>query len=1041
MLACAALMAILVGPAREASAAPQDIANLRLATWNMQGATNGRDSKWTAGVTQLVRGSTDRAVLPSNIVALQEAGSSPPPTVQNGVPEVRARSGNLTVTESLWQPGSTDEYRYVYFMETDPTGHRVNLAMVTDRVAEEVVIIPPGLSNGESRESFGVRFGTTWFFTLHALSGSGNDGPGLLRNIAAAAGGNSWVALGDFNRDPVRLYRDMPLDGNGNRIGVVTNTGQATYQGSSELDYMVTSGDLVGVLAPNRLRNPGGSDHTPVQFGSALAASATAFQITATDVPPGIGATVQAPSMEHEATLDDDLRGAQNWHFQNYSSEDKTAQIANSDPDIGCMAFWEDGTMRTTPCVTERDQVPPEQKMTIVDADVPGEGRDVEIRPFSQPDYCLYASYQWQQPSGFSGRSTWRNCRAFQSRAAAEAGGGSHWTLTPVRRVMIVGDSITQGREGDFTWRYRLWQWLRSQKVAVDFVGPYSGTFTPDKPAPPSRPLLPGETPPDQGPRTTGGYAVDIREPQSPASGRPTDIRFDSDHYAHWGRQAAQVKRDIRQQVATYRPDLILLAVGFNDMGWFVSDEHGTLDSVGQIIAQAREANPSVDFALANVPQRTKIGGRDDLIAKTDHYNSLLPQSMATWHADDSPISNISLVDWAGRYACSPTNCPSGYDGLHPNEHGEYELAVAFAEVLRKDFGFGASAMDAPATVPARLTPAFPTNVRAASTPLGVTVTWDPVYGAVDYDVRSRIAGQTAWSQGKAFSNRTDTTWTVDGIGWEYQVRANMGCRWPTDPREPHGCTQTTSGWSGTVSATAHPQTAPPPTDIASRPSATGVDVAWTPPTGPHTDTIDRYEIILYDKDTPGAFLTSTGARGTVAHIDGLIPGHRYLVAIATWNAVGGGLPALARPVTVGVGTPSAPTDLEVTSTDATTVQLDWNGSNDAAGYRVWVRNISGGDKDGSISKADEDIVEGTSKGIGFLFPGVWNYEFCVTAVNGVYESGKSNCVVAPRPAGSLRSSSPKAARPSEGDRTRQAVQKLLDLPKPVDRPGPTPGR
>lgn len=36
-----------------------------------------------------------------------------------------------------------------------------------------------------------------------------------------------------------------------------------------------------------------------------------------------------------------------------------------------------------------------------------------------------------------------------------------------VIRVMIVGDSITQGREGDWTWRYRLWQWFDDQGIDV----------------------------------------------------------------------------------------------------------------------------------------------------------------------------------------------------------------------------------------------------------------------------------------------------------------------------------------------------------------------------------------------------------------------------------------------------------------------------------------------------------------------------------------------------------------------------------------------
>lgn len=42
--------------------------------------------------------------------------------------------------------------------------------------------------------------------------------------------------------------------------------------------------------------------------------------------------------------------------------------------------------------------------------------------------------------------------------------------------VMVVGDSITQGREGDWTWRYRLWQWFQGEGVAVNFVGPFKGT-------------------------------------------------------------------------------------------------------------------------------------------------------------------------------------------------------------------------------------------------------------------------------------------------------------------------------------------------------------------------------------------------------------------------------------------------------------------------------------------------------------------------------------------------------------------------------------
>ena len=40
-------------------------------------------------------------------------------------------------------------------------------------------------------------------------------------------------------------------------------------------------------------------------------------------------------------------------------------------------------------------------------------------------------------------------------------------------RVLLFGDSITHGRDGDWTWRYRLWRQLQDAwERDVDFVGP-----------------------------------------------------------------------------------------------------------------------------------------------------------------------------------------------------------------------------------------------------------------------------------------------------------------------------------------------------------------------------------------------------------------------------------------------------------------------------------------------------------------------------------------------------------------------------------------
>ncbi|WP_010692460.1 lipase [Saccharopolyspora spinosa] len=71
-------------------------------------------------------------------------------------------------------------------------------------------------------------------------------------------------------------------------------------------------------------------------------------------------------------------------------------------------------------------------------------------------------------------------------------------------KVMVVDDSLSQGYEGDWTWRYRLWQWFSSQHINVDFVGPDTGTRPEATPSAPKPPPLQGDAGPAEEPQTTG---------------------------------------------------------------------------------------------------------------------------------------------------------------------------------------------------------------------------------------------------------------------------------------------------------------------------------------------------------------------------------------------------------------------------------------------------------------------------------------------------------------------------------------------------------
>lgn len=152
---------------------------------------------------------------------------------------------------------------------------------------------------------------------------------------------------------------------------------------------------------------------------------------------------------------------------------------------------------------------------------------------------------------------------------------------------MIAGDSITQGHHGDWTWRYRMWQWFKQESIDVDFVGPYIGT-QPYGTIPENATIPPveGEENP---PPAWGEYAVGVA------------ADFDRNHFSAWGRQAAQTKLLIAYQMKKFMPDYLLVLLGFNDLGWWASDVDGLLESIKTIVDKARAENPNIKIAVGDV--------------------------------------------------------------------------------------------------------------------------------------------------------------------------------------------------------------------------------------------------------------------------------------------------------------------------------------------------------------------------------------------------------------------------------------------------------
>ncbi|GJN77347.1 hypothetical protein PLIIFM63780_000837 [Purpureocillium lilacinum] len=441
--------------------------------------------------------------------------------------------------------------------------------------------------------------------------------------------------------------------------------------------------------------------------------------------------------------------------------------------------------------------------------------------------------------------------------------------ITTSLRGMFVGDSITQGADGDYTWRYRLWQWLRNEGVDTNFVGPYQGTYPAASPADakPKPPPLQGAGSPPGVVLNSGRYAADV------------EAAFPRPHYGMWGRQAAQVYPAIGAYVKQYQPDFLFILLGFNDLGWFVSGPEGTLSSVEKVVRNAQAARPSLKVLVGNVPQRTLIKVvNEQLPDKTTDYNKRLQSAVSGWSTD---ASTVRLVDMQKNYNCHPEGCPDGYDGLHPSALGEFHIAQSFADVLRKEFGVGKNPFTV-GKVPARVA-TTPTNLQAASVPAGIEVTWDPIFGARGFDLQSRRKGSSDWTDRHALTNAYWETWVSDGDTVEYRVRTSMG----DDSKSP---------WTGAVSATAHPKTAPGPKNIHGTSTGSGITATWDPVPG---YSVNVYEFIVFDKDQPGAILTSVSTKSTGATINNLAKGHKHVISVVTWTDAGGGFPSVGPDVTV----------------------------------------------------------------------------------------------------------------------------------------------
>ncbi|MDK9497706.1 GDSL-type esterase/lipase family protein [Streptomyces katrae] len=230
-------------------------------------------------------------------------------------------------------------------------------------------------------------------------------------------------------------------------------------------------------------------------------------------------------------------------------------------------------------------------------------------------------------------------------------------------RFMFVGDSMTIGRAGDYTWRYRMWQHLGATlgDGSFEIVGPRSALYD------------------DTG--ADGPAGQDYAAPDFPGHARR--------HLAGWGEGWQHMAPLIGPAAAEHRADVLLVSLGLIDLGFYTNAEQ-TAGNVRAFAAAAREARPGIRMVFLPVIPNVRAEDEPPFAAEVARFNELLAKAVADLTTDASPILLAARPDAYDIHRDT-------YDGTHPNASGEHRLAGEFAAVLHQAWGIGGPYRPAPA--------------------------------------------------------------------------------------------------------------------------------------------------------------------------------------------------------------------------------------------------------------------------------------------------------------------------------------------------------
>ena len=214
-------------------------------------------------------------------------------------------------------------------------------------------------------------------------------------------------------------------------------------------------------------------------------------------------------------------------------------------------------------------------------------------------------------------------------------------TAATAPRVMLTGDSITQGFHGDYTWRYRLYKEFVRQHRSVNFVGSLRSPY-----------VKPGWS-----------------------SAQYLDPNFDQDHYAFAGATLTYLYARVQAEVAKQQPDIVVLMAGVNDLRYGATPSD--VDSrLRRWISEVRAAKSNVRIIISPVLD-AQDASRSNLSTLISQYDVKARSTVSQLSTTRSPIT---WADTSNGWSVATDTA----GGLHPNPTGETVIAQRIGEALAR---------------------------------------------------------------------------------------------------------------------------------------------------------------------------------------------------------------------------------------------------------------------------------------------------------------------------------------------------------------------